>query len=159
MNKEDTYQDKLDRLQQNIASVYEELRVLTARLESLQKEHDEEKPQEKLHAVVDHQSYCISFYYKKRFLGYIDHEGRCKILNVDGEIEVYNQWREENMPIDTDSIIEWRGGKYGFNKFFEFERKDIEDGEIYDFDDCYHMSNCKDNNIKRHGHNNRPIGY
>ena len=144
MNKEQAIwiQDKIDRLKLEI-------------LEELKKE--EEKTQEKLHAV--NMDGWIYFKYKGEDLGHINGEGGCSILSDDFEIKAYNQWRKDGMLIDTESIIEWRGGKYGFDKDLYFERKDVENSAIYSFDACIYSSGCMDDNIKRHGHNLRPIGY
>jgi hypothetical protein len=94
----------------------------------------------------------------KEQIGYITSNGKCKILNTESTIELYEKWRENSMLVDS-TPVEWRGGKYIINESRRLERKDIPCGFIYDFGSCSYMPSCQDRNIMRFKHNNRPIGF
>jgi len=151
---------------EQILKELEEIKQEAKKLELALEKLEEEKPQEKLHAVTDVFG-SIRFKYKGNHLGHITDDGKCCILNTDDKVEAYNQWRDDGMHIDTDSVIEWRGGKYKFDDNFQFARIDIGCKAIYDigytaiynFDYCNYLKYCKDDNIKRFNHNKRPIGY
>ena len=89
-------------------------------------------------------------------LGYICSKGKLYILSKNWYIATYEQWRADCMPVDIDSAVEWNGGVYKLNHHCMLERIDINNGFIYDFDNCVAMG-CEDRNIKRFKHNNRPI--
>jgi hypothetical protein len=95
---------------------------------------------------------------KEQYIGYISSCGRCNILNTGARVELYEQWRADGMPVDC-SLVEWRGEKYCIDVNYRLMRSHFDCGEIYDFEECSTISSCKDTNIIRHKHNNRPVSF
>jgi hypothetical protein len=121
----------------------------------------EEKEVNKLYLEVGSDgSLCVCF--NDVVMGYIEVDGECSILSTTPMVNVYEEWRESGMHID-DSVVAWEGGVYRLSyRTFGFGsivlcREDIVCGYIYDFNSCNTCDGCKDDNIKRFKHNNRPI--
>ena len=116
---------------------------------------EEEKPRG-LYLEVCVTSGYLYIMYKGTEVGHISDEGYCFILDDMSCIEAYEQWREDGMSIDK-TPIQWRGGTYQIKNTRHMNRTDISWGEIYDFDLCRASADCKDENIVRFKHNNRPV--
>lgn len=93
-------------------------------------------------------------------IGYIDIFGKCNILNDVNSVKVYEEWREYGCIINQNSV-QCRNGEYKLilNMIGEvcLERIDIKYGRIYNFEDCMPCAGCRDENIQRFNHNDRPI--
>ncbi len=127
-------------------------------LEELIKQYQaelESRDKKKLYLEVDGDDDLI-IRYNECMVGYIDSDGRCNMLNHGVRIANYEEWRESGMEVDT-SVVEWRGGGYQLAKQGVLRRTNICEGRIYDFNACRAISGCKDTNIQRHKHNNKPI--
>lgn len=87
------------------------------------------------------------------------------ILSIDdegyihnGSTYAYEQWRNDGMPIDSDSVVRWREGEYKLSVEGMLYRDDAEVGEfIYSFSECVAIKPCFDPNIKCYKHNGRPV--
>lgn len=103
---------------------------------------------------------CIK--YKCENIGAISTSGECYILSCKRRVQLYNQWRKDGMPID-ESVVIWRGRCYHLkictNKKIYLLCESVAHGSIYEFTSCVYMENCKDDNIIRFEHNNRPVGF
>ena len=94
------------------------------------------------------------------FIGHINSEGHCYILNTTNRVEAYNRWRKAGMIVREQEPVEWRGDKYAISpKTYILWRVDIGEGKIYNFDTCNYFAWCGDDNIERFEHNNKPIGF
>lgn len=97
---------------------------------------------------------CLIF----RDIGYIDEDGKCRILNDETSVKNYELWRETGMKVCSDKV-EWRGKEYKLNEgtcgLYEVNSRST----IYDFKNCNYISGCVDDNIVRFKHNNKPIGF
>ena len=115
---------------------------------------EEDKPRG-LYLEVDIYDYLL-IKYKNEEVGFIKNEGECTILSHEAYIKTYEQWREDGMIID-ETPVQWRGGTYRIINSYYLTRTDILCGEIYRFDSCRASVDCKDENIIRFKHNNRPV--
>jgi len=88
-------------------------------------------------------------------IGHISIDGKCSILSDLPRVNCYEEWRENGMKINSESV-KWEGKEYIINT--EYSLECISLGEcIYCLDGCYSYIGCLDNNIVRHKHNKRPI--
>lgn len=140
----------------------ERIEALEAELQKLKEEVKKEETLElELQLVVENEYLFITLSSDMNdYIGYITRRGACIILSTDTMVERYEAWREAGMHIKDSEPVEWRGGKYRITAERVLQRVDITDGgNIYDFDDCIYRMACKDDNIIRFKHNNRPIGF
>ena len=131
-------------------------------LEALMKEAEKlqaiiNAPEKALRLEVNiYNSLCVL--YGKDYIGFIDIEGKCHILNDKDWVDAYNQWRKDKMPVDS-TPVKWRGNKYSITEDYALKCDSIEDGYIYDFNYCGYASYCGDDNIQRFEHNLKAIGF
>lgn len=142
----------------------ERIEILEAELQKLKEDiKKEETPKLELHLVVDEDNQLNILIDSLNSIGYINPRGECYILSSTSTVNNYEAWREAGRHIKDSEPVEWRGGKYMLSSKFGnivLIRIDIElGGNIYDFDDCIYRMACKDDNIIRFKHNNRPIGF
>lgn len=91
------------------------------------------------------------------FIGYIESNRKCRILNHEKHGEHYNLWVEHGMKVKDCEPIEWRGGKYIIDEFLTLKRIDVINGSIYDIENAMPVFSCGDENILRYEHNGTPI--
>lgn len=138
------------------------IKELESKINKLQSEIDEckqaiNKKKDALHLKADVSDY-LSIYYKKSMIGYISNKGECYILSSHPQLEAYKQWRKDGMPVDSTKVT-WRGKEYFIDERHVLLYCVTFNTAIYDIDDCNYISECEDDNIIRHKHNNRPVGF
>ena len=151
------YANEIEKCKQKINELEKMLKI--EELERMITKKNEQNEEYVLRLRVDNEGDLnIGFNVKKdnlwESIGFISKDGKCYILN-ENHIENYYLWRAKGMKT-SDEIVEWRGGKYRIRDY-RLERIDIPDGLIYDFLDCSSIPFCRDTNIIRFKHNNRPI--
>jgi hypothetical protein len=159
--------EKIEILEAELQKLKEDIKkieILEAELQKLKEDiKKEETPKLELQLVVEDEQLFITLSSDwNDYIGYIIRRGECIILSTNTMVERYEAWREAGTHIKSEPV-EWRGGKYVVSSEFGnivLRRIDIElGGNIYDFDDCVYRMACKDDNIIRFKHNNRPIGF
>ena len=137
----------------NKQDIAKEIEATENKLKELREKLSE--PEKALRLEVDACDY-LRISYGDENIGYINNGGDCVILSVNEYIENHNQWRKDDMPIDS-TPVKWRGGRYMINSDGVLSRIDVGSCNIYDFGSCCAFTGCRDENIKRFEHNNRPI--
>ena len=99
---------------------------------------------------------CMFFCYGEVEIGYINHEGKLKVLSSGPWLERYNQWCEDGMHTNHDTV-EWCGGKYRISDTFTLERIDGHFGLVYNFKYARPTTDCEDTNIIRTKHTKTPV--
>lgn len=147
-------EDKMEILKE-LERQHKEIGELITKMKEQEKSKDDYVLKLRVHCGILEIYYTIEE--TVRYLGCIDFEGDCHILNSKRMIENYELWREKGMKVCSDKV-EWKGKYYYIDEDFTL-RSLVNTSCIYDFGDCEYFRDCQDDNIVRFKHNNKPIGF